>query len=779
MASITSQLIVELLDRVSGPARSVANSLRGMNRRIKEASSGSISVGDRIAAAQTRTNRALERSRVALIDAVAGYYLLKKAIGAPLGSAMKMETTLSGIASKAGLSADEIGRLRNVLREASRATNQYAADLGSGVDYLVGMGMSGADASAVIKTIGMTSTAAGANVREMSGVAYTAMSNLKIPADQLQLALDAAALAGKRGGFEFRDMAAFLPALGAAYGAQGQSGVRAMADLSAALQVTRADTGDASAAATNLGNVIQKTFAPATVSKFKKEGVDLFAEMEAASKRGITPLEAIADITNRTLGGDLSKLGNLFEDTQAQAGVRSLIRRMEEYRKIREEAMSAGGTNQADFDRMMGTTAEKVKSAQIAFENFKESLGTSLIPVLQKIGEYLIPMVDALARFTENNPTLVAAIATTAAAFVALRVALAGLSFLGLTGKSGALAVLSGALRLLGSSVAGLGMGALLGIGAGIAAIGMAAGSWAYINWDELSSGWKAFTDNLTMSQGDQATWKTVANDLRSLSGMDFGAMLKLPEGTGASWGAWLGQIASSELSAFTRDFARFTQDLRWYQSVAGSIFSGAIFRNFAMEAGMRFAEIKYKLMTSLEGVGQFIGQKTNEWVAWFSGLPGRVAASIGSLYDVGVQFMQSFFDGLKSIANSIVKYTSGIGSRIRSSLSFSGVDGVSGDPMGAAPVDDHRAKGGPISRGSTYLVGERGPELITAGRSGYVNRAGSQGGGSIAVSPVFNMTFNGKTDADDVVQQIRRVMRDEVRETFRGVFADTGMRFA
>ena len=32
MASQTTQLIVELLDRVSGPARGVANSLRGITR---------------------------------------------------------------------------------------------------------------------------------------------------------------------------------------------------------------------------------------------------------------------------------------------------------------------------------------------------------------------------------------------------------------------------------------------------------------------------------------------------------------------------------------------------------------------------------------------------------------------------------------------------------------------------------------------------------------------------------------------------------------------------
>ncbi len=76
-------------------------------------------------------------------------------------------------------------------------------------------------------------------------------------------------------------------------------------------------------------------------------------------------------------------------------------------------------------------------------------------------------------------------------------------------------------------------------------------------------------------------------------------------------------------------------------------------------------------------------------------------------------------------------------------------------------------------------MVGERGPELITAGRSGYVNRAGSFPAGGITVSPVFNMTFNGRTEAEDVVQQIRRALREEVRETFRGVYADAGLRFA
>jgi hypothetical protein len=136
--------------------------------------------------------------------------------------------------------------------------------------------------------------------------------------------------------------------------------------------------------------------------------------------------------------------------------------------------------------------------------------------------------------------------------------------------------------------------------------------------------------------------------------------------------------------------------------------------------------------------------------LAWFSELPGKIISAIGNI-DV----------------SGLIKWPS----------LPSWLGGGSAEP--AAERLPGRAVGGPISRGSSYMVGERGPELITAGRSGYVNKTGSLLAGGITVSPVFNMTFNGKTDSEDVVQQIRRVLRDEVRETFRGVFADTSMRFA
>lgn len=72
------------------------------------------------------------------------------------------------------------------------------------------------------------------------------------------------------------------------------------------------------------------------------------------------------------------------------------------------------------------------------------------------------------------------------------------------------------------------------------------------------------------------------------------------------------------------------------------------------------------------------------------------------------------------------------------------------------------KAAGGPVSGGTTYLVGEKGPELFTPGSSGSIipnNRLG--GGGS-----TINITVNGALDAEGTARQIVDILN---RATGRG----------
>lgn len=67
------------------------------------------------------------------------------------------------------------------------------------------------------------------------------------------------------------------------------------------------------------------------------------------------------------------------------------------------------------------------------------------------------------------------------------------------------------------------------------------------------------------------------------------------------------------------------------------------------------------------------------------------------------------------------------------------------------------RAGGGPVMAGSTYLVGERGPELFTPGSSGSITPNHALAGGGVTVAPVYNIDARGATT--DLVKQLPAIL--------------------
>ena len=67
------------------------------------------------------------------------------------------------------------------------------------------------------------------------------------------------------------------------------------------------------------------------------------------------------------------------------------------------------------------------------------------------------------------------------------------------------------------------------------------------------------------------------------------------------------------------------------------------------------------------------------------------------------------------------------------------------------------RATGGPVMQGTTYLVGEQGPELFTPSSSGSIipNNALGRSGSTI------NITVNGAIDSESTARQIVRILND------------------
>ena len=795
MSSQTTQLIVELLDRVSGPARGVANSLRGLTRTVRDATSSPITMADRLDAAITRNNRAIDAARGRMLDAVGTLYVLKSAFTAPVQAAQEFDRALAEMGAKGNLTAEQMTAIGDAAKATSSQMNQFATDIVKAQDFLVGMGLDVERATKAMPSIARAATATGASLEDLSKAGFAAMSNLGVAAEGLGRSFDIMAAAGKAGGFELRDMAQYLPSITALASSKGMTGAEGLAQIASALQIVRRGAGDASEAATNFNNILQKINSNDAIKNFRKKGIDIQQVLKDAKANGTDPLEASLRAINQAIGGDLSRLGEIFSDAQVQKGLIPLLTGMEDYIRLRDEAARADGVISTDFARMMQTSVEQVKQFQIALQNFQTSLGSALSPVLGGIAAALKPVLEMLTAIVNRYPGVSGALVAITAGFVALKAALAGLTFIGLMGKGGMLATLAFGLKGVTAALTalravtvtaplamlGAGLTSLRGSLLGLTMLGSAGGLKAVFS--TLGSGLLSLLNPMKL-----VTAAAVA--LR-------GAVMLTGVGAVLIGIAMAGSFIYDNWQGIREMFAAFGQAfsaaLGPVRPMLDPVISG-VSTLFGWLSKVSFEISPAKWQEWGAAAGSAIGNV----IRWFAELPGRIAASLGSLYDIGRQFMQSFFDGLISIGNDILTWANGIASSISSALSFTGRTptpavnprgagaGVKpsadpNDPYGVGPIEDltKRANGGPISRGASYLVGERGPELITAGRSGYVNRAGSFPAGGITVSPVFNMSFNGRTDAEDVVQQIRRVLRDEVRETFRGVYADAGLRFA
>jgi len=80
------------------------------------------------------------------------------------------------------------------------------------------------------------------------------------------------------------------------------------------------------------------------------------------------------------------------------------------------------------------------------------------------------------------------------------------------------------------------------------------------------------------------------------------------------------------------------------------------------------------------------------------------------------------------------------------------------------------KASGGYVAGGTTYLVGEKGPELFTPSGSGTIIPNGALGGGG---SNIINITVNGAIDPISTARQITQILNREA--TLSGTFNKLG----
>lgn len=485
-------------------------------------------------AAQKRLQRAREDAEKAR-DAGMKNITTGVALAAPLVLAGKaaadFQDGMTDIRQKADLSADATQKLEDRIMGAARAAGQMPEEIRKGVDFLAGAGLDPQRAIAMMTPIARASTAYRAQIEDLSRASFSAVDNLKVPFDQTALAIDAMAKAGKDGNFEINDMAMYFPQLTAQAQALGQHGVPAVADLAAALQIARKGAGDSASAATNVQDLLTKLNAEVTIKKFKAFGVDLPAAMKKAYAEGKTPLEAIAELTNKVTKGDLSKVGLLFTNQEAASALRPLIQNMDEYRRIRADALKAAGTVDADFAIRSQNASVQARILAGDVQHIAVVLGEQMLPQLIKVTGPVVHLADQFAKWADTHKTAAGILMQTVVGIAAFNLALGG-ARLAISGVLGPLAMvknglawvrgfgvaagvveegaplLVGALGSIGAAGTAFGeamaaAGAfmlanpiILGITAVVAVLAFAA-PWIIKHWDAISAGAMAFGRSL------------------------------------------------------------------------------------------------------------------------------------------------------------------------------------------------------------------------------------------------------------------------------------------
>lgn len=241
-------------------------------------------------------------------------------------------------------------------------------------------GMALEQAMDMLPQVTKAARAMGADATDIADSAYSLNNSLGINTRDLTKAFDEMAVAGKLGSFEARDMAKYFPALLPKFANLGYKGTEGLAQIVAMMQVVRKQTGDSSSAATNLGNVLDKLYTQETAKKFAKFGIDSQKTLDKAKKDGKDVIKVLLEMVKVATKGDMTKLSQIFEDTQAQAGIRALYMASEAIDELALKAREASGVIDHDLNQRLQESSAKIQTLSTNWQTFLENLGKKVAP---------------------------------------------------------------------------------------------------------------------------------------------------------------------------------------------------------------------------------------------------------------------------------------------------------------------------------------------------------------------------------------------------------------
>lgn len=262
------------------------------------------------------------------------------------------------------------------------------------------------EAQAVAEPITLAARAANAVPEEVGRASYASLKGLNIAGTSLNRTLEIMYYNSKKGGFEFKSMAQYIPNMASSAAQLGIVGVRGASTLSAALEMVQAKGQDAGQAATNLSNLMGAISGPELAKRFKDvKGIDLRSEIAKGAKEGKDALEVTVGLMAKMSAKDKNAFGDVFGDKQARDGIMELVNGYDKFIKIRDEGLSdkSKGILATDAAKRGNTTDAQDQRIEAAKGRIGAAFGRALLPVMTPLADILEKIAGGMENMA-NSP---------------------------------------------------------------------------------------------------------------------------------------------------------------------------------------------------------------------------------------------------------------------------------------------------------------------------------------------------------------------------------------
>jgi len=824
MASLSSQLVISLVDKVTAPARGIARAVSGLQSQLAE------------------NNRRLDAMRGRMVETAAVAYGLFRAIKAPVMAAVEFESAMADVRKVVDFETPEaFAKMGSDIVEMSTRIPIAAKGLAEIVAAAGQAGMAGDELLQFAEMAAKVGVAFDMSSGEVGTALAKIKTQLNISVEGTSALADAINHLSNTSASAAPDIVNYMKRVAATGEMYGFTATQTAA-IGSAMIAAGAEAEVAATSFRNVGRALSKgeSATKRQAAAFKRLGLDAGEVAKRFNEDAVGTLrDVITRINELPEHLRANALSEIFGD-EARA-LAPLVGQIELYDKaLASVAVQANylGSSQMEYDARAATTANSMQLFANKATAAGIAIGGALLPALNDIMDALGPVIMAAAKFAENNPRLTQTVVALAAGLVALRVAGLAARFgllwmkggflsaaiVGLKGVSAAAAGTGTALRGMRNAATG-GATRRIAVDAaanakalyaqrqaafasavhmrGLAKAGGVAGlSMADATKAVAATGREATAARTALAAANtqlRATGPAARAGAAGVAVMK-GAMnaLKL-----AIIGTGIGAIVIAIALAGTWIYNNWSGIREMFVGIGEGIkaaFPGAAAAIDSISTAMGtlfgwLGDITGPLDASAEdwraygrGIGEAIGGAAqtakdafNDLVAWFAGIPKRIKEAIGKI-DLSNLItwpkMPAFLGGGSPAADTA-----------------------------AVAIAGHKAMGGPVAAAKTYLVGEKGPELFTPNVPGHISTAretaaalANMGGGMSLPAPrgapAMAMAANSNRQAANdhrpapsitfgdiningsnlTADQVRREFGREVGALMRSQFSDGGM---